>query len=644
MDILKKNNWSKINEAYHIFINTGKILPNVVRPFIEESWLRSKNNAPWSTRTGLIGDKEYNSLLAENAELIKYAAPIMRYMYAANNHYYEDNFVQLIEKSGVILDVCTRTCDYPLPTKKRISEKEVGTCLTALVLVTGQPVELGGAEMFKVCYHTCYGGAAPIKDADGNLLGVISLYNNFGKIPEQPLEFVTAAAELISYMLNNKEKIEHTVLETNQYFTKMINSVNDYVILVDKAGIIVNYNIKCNQIFGEYEIRGKNCLEFGMELDQIIFGTPFANKDTFKIKFEGKEHNFLLHNNVTVKWFDNEHTLLLFNSIAPQQPHLKVLDIKKDIDTFEKIIGNCQNHNEVIHKARRAAKVPTNVLIDGESGTGKEIVARAIHNASDRANKPFIAINCGSIPKDILNSELFGYEEGAFTGGKKGGQIGKFEAANGGTILLDEIGEMPLEMQVSLLRFLQDKNVTRVGGQKPKKIDVRIMAATNRNLNKQIEEGFFREDLFYRLKVIHISLPPLRERKDDILLIADYYVDYYSSLYGLPKMTLDQDTKNLLYQYPWHGNVRELANIIENIVVFSDSDKITPDLLPREVLEYQPGLDSRNSEKLEDNEREIIKMALQKAKGNVSNAAKVIGISRNTLYRKIDKYGLQSLK
>ncbi len=650
MEVLKNTDWSKINEAYQVFINTGRILPGAVRPRIEQSWLRSQAESvnPWTSRPGSVNDEEYNALLKECAGLLEISRPVLQYMYATNNHAFEDNMVNITEKSGVVLDCCTRTSSYHSPVGRKVTESRYGTSQTSIVLADPEPIEVGGAEIYKVCMQTCFGGCAPVKDASGDLIAAVTLFNNYGKIPEQPLEFVIAGADLISSLLRDKTAARRNILEANPLFTKMINYVNDFILVVDNEGRIVNANDKCLELLAEKrtDLIGKNCREFDINLGELISDSDYVNKDSFDIRVLSQQFNCLLQNNKTVKWLNNqEHTLLLFSIAEPPKPCARLVTSKIKIDVFSKIVGKSEYHDSLINLVNRAAKVQANVLVYGESGTGKEVFARAVHNASPRASKPFIALNCGSFSKDILTSELFGYEDGAFTGGKRGGKIGKFEAAHGGTILLDEIGEMPLEMQVSLLRFLQDRTITRVGGHEAKKVDVRIIAATNRNLEKHIADSLFRQDLYYRLKVVQVTLQPLRNRKDDILPIADYYVDYFATLYGLGRLSLSQEARNFLYQYNWPGNIRELANAIENAVVFVDGPEITPDLLPSEIREYQSSrLTTLNPERLEQQEKEIIIRALKAAKGNVSYAAKSIGISRNTLYRKIDKYSLHFLK
>lgn len=646
MNTLKNADWSKVNEAYQLFITTGQLLPNAIRPQVARSWQRSHSLGvdPWTPRPDPISDAEFIDIAEVNREFLELATPVMHYMYGTNNKDYVDNLVQITDKTGVVLDFFTRISVLPNPRKKRLTENHIGTGLTGIVLAEQIPVEVGGPEYYKVCYQTCFGGAAPVKDSNGKLIGILSLYNNYGKIPQQPLEFVETAARLIENLLECKNDGKTISLESNPYFTKMLNCVTEYAVVVDQQGYIINFNDKLCDLLNlpRERLIGRACQDFGIHLNQLISDENYANKDSFSLRGDTNSYCCLLQNNKTVKSFnDQENTLLLFSLMESMKCCARFVQKQASIESMSQIIGRSSVHDKLTSFAKRAAVVPSNVLIEGESGTGKEVMARYIHNASPRVDKPFIAINCGAIPKDLLQSELFGYEEGAFTGGKKGGKNGCFEAADKGTLLLDEIGDMPLEMQVSLLRFLQDKIVVRVGSQSGKKVDVRIIAATNRDLKSRVNEGLFRQDLYYRLRVINITLPPLRSRRDDILPIAEYYLSHYAGLYGLENMFLTQETKNRLYQYNWPGNVRELANVMERVVVFSDDKEITPDLLPTEILQSQLEIPGISSSRLEDKERELIVNALYVARGNVSKAAKSIGISRNTLYRKIDKYGIQ---
>lgn len=313
--------------------------------------------------------------------------------------------------------------------------------------------------------------------------------------------------------------------------------------------------------------------------------------------------------------------------------------------SFENLVGDSPSMNEVKALAKKAAKTNSNVLILGESGTGKELFAHALHNASCRNLGPFVKINCAAIPAQLLESELFGYEEGAFTGAKKGGKKGKFELANGGTILLDEIGDMPLTMQAKLLRVLQEKEVERLGGNILKNIDVRIISSTNKDLEKLVKKNEFREDLFYRLNVMVIKLPALRERKEDIEALTNELKMKIANRLGIYVEGISPDAIEYLKSYNWPGNIRELENVIERSINLLDTDLIIkPKHLPARLTRKKSKtylMGNRNLKSIvEDVEKEVIMECLEKTKGNKNKAAKILGISRVGLYKKIERYGL----
>ena len=316
------------------------------------------------------------------------------------------------------------------------------------------------------------------------------------------------------------------------------------------------------------------------------------------------------------------------------------------IYTFDKIIGKNENFLKIIEYSKKIANSKSTILITGESGTGKEIFAQAIHNYSDRKENVFMAVNCGAIPEKLIEAELFGYEEGAFTGAKKGGNPGKFEMASGGTIFLDEIGEMPVEMQVKLLRVIEEEVIVRIGGYKQTPINVRIIAATNKNLKEEVENGNFRRDLFYRLNVLPIHLPSLKDRKEDICILVDYYMNRISRKLNKRKVEITDDQMNKLVQYDWPGNIRELENIIEYFVniEYVDESVIETESLYKErkregsYIYYDE--DFMFNMNLESLEKSHIENVIKKFKGNVTLAAKAMGIGRNTLYRKIKKYNI----
>lgn len=321
--------------------------------------------------------------------------------------------------------------------------------------------------------------------------------------------------------------------------------------------------------------------------------------------------------------------------------------------TFDKIIGKSKELKKIIENCKLVANSPSTILIQGESGTGKEVLAQSIHNYSNRRESKFVAINCGAVPKDIIESELFGYEEGAFTGSKKGGRIGKIEFSNNGTLFLDEIGEMPLCMQVKLLRVLQEGKITRVGSNKEIKLNLRVIAATNKNLKEEIQKGTFREDLYYRLCVIPINIPPLRERKEDIINLIHYFLEVKTKMLNKKEITLNESLMENLINYKWPGNVREIENVIENLVnlngnlsinfnIEKDTKKSNVTNKEKDVLDKisndNKDIFKEEELNLEFVEKQTIIKSLKYTNNNLTKASKLLGISRNTLYLKLKKY------
>lgn len=334
--------------------------------------------------------------------------------------------------------------------------------------------------------------------------------------------------------------------------------------------------------------------------------------------------------------------------------------------TFQSIVGQSESYTEVLQRAQTAAQSNSNVLLLGESGAGKDVIAQAIHNASPRKNQPFIVINCAAFSKELIASELFGYESGAFTGAKKGGSIGKFELANHGTLFLDEIGDMPLDLQANLLRAIEQKRFMKVGGIEEIGVDVRIIAATNINLREKIKHRLFRQDLYYRLGVVRLKLPPLRERREDILLLADYFLQSLCVRFNRPGTFLSEDAKEFLLSYHWPGNVRELQNLLEGIisiynVPIIDKRQIaryleynpmadpTPELMPRltdelvpELWDEAPAAGTARHLTLRPSQvgKDVLLRAMEDNRYNLTKTAQALGISRRTLYRRLEEYDL----
>ncbi|MHB1394872.1 MAG: sigma-54 interaction domain-containing protein [Clostridia bacterium] len=318
---------------------------------------------------------------------------------------------------------------------------------------------------------------------------------------------------------------------------------------------------------------------------------------------------------------------------------------------FNEVVGESSSVKKVLMVAYKAAQTRSNVLIRGESGTGKGLIAKAIHNNSSRANGPYSIVNCGAIPSTLLESELFGYEQGAFTGANRR-KIGKFEQANGGTIFLDEIGDMPADMQVKILRVIQDKELERIGGNETIKCDVRIIAATHRNLEALIEKGTFREDLYYRLNVVPIYVPALKERREDIPMLLEYFINKISSNMERKIIGISKEAESCLLDYDWPGNIRELENLIERVIALTDGDEIEISNLPsymstlyqiNERTDFNATLINMNNAgniaTLEEYEKEIIKQALVKF-GSFNAAGKALGITHKTVALKARRYNI----
>lgn len=311
--------------------------------------------------------------------------------------------------------------------------------------------------------------------------------------------------------------------------------------------------------------------------------------------------------------------------------------------SFADIMTKSKNMQKAIEVAQIAARNDSTVMLVGESGTGKEMFAQAIHNYNHRKNSPFVAVNVGAVPKDLVESEFFGYEEGAFTGARRGGRPGKFELANGGTIFLDEIEEMTLAAQQNLLRVIQEREVTRIGGTHALPIDVRIITATKSKLIDKVKRGEFREDLYYRLNVIRIPIPNLKEREDDIMLLVNNFIKIHCQKFGIPIKKVAEASRKYFLEYNWPGNVRELENMVEGIITFAlDDEVIKPKHLPRELINLKNKKEKNiKLMSLEAAEKNAVINALEKSNNNISQAAEILNVSRATLYNKLNKYNIE---
>ncbi|MFT9496891.1 sigma-54-dependent Fis family transcriptional regulator [Anaerosolibacter sp.] len=461
------------------------------------------------------------------------------------------------------------------------------------------------------------------------------------------MAFLHRMTDLIASKLMDEEKTEKIQLLA-QELEIVLDAVDHGIIAVDAVGRIMHLNVKASRLF---RLDAKNAIHrnIGEILDKIDFHDIKMRSISIKNRaFSYKKETYGVRGiygvNPIIVGVETVGFVFTFSNIS------EALNVVNDMIgstiemKFHHIMGESKEILDVKEEAKKASESPSTVLIQGESGTGKELFARAIHFQGKRRKGPFIPINCAAIPEQLLESELFGYEEGAFTGAKRGGKAGKFELANNGTIFLDEIGDMPLHLQAKLLRVLQENAIEKIGGREYIPIDVRVIAATNKNLEEKVLEGEFRKDLYYRLNVIPLNIPPLRERMGDIDILVDHLLQKCNHKLGKCVEGLETSALEILMNYQWPGNVRELENTIEYAVNMCSHHKISEVDLPKRLRSGE-GEKQQNSVKgvmtIRELEYREIKKALRMCEGSkqpMDRAAELLGLSRATLYRKLKEY------
>ena len=465
------------------------------------------------------------------------------------------------------------------------------------------------------------------------------------------LNFIQSMCELVALKLKEEEVrkkeqlILHKLDNQNQVLNRIIEQISDGYVLMDVDNTVLNINKKALRLLRmeAEEVIGKNILDIiadpvfhSMILDECVnmYEKIRIGEESYGVTF--------------YKIAEKEEDLakiLNFKTIESISSRLAGEAFRDNQITMEHILGKSESMRRLKGIARKVAKTMPNILLTGETGTGKEMFARAIHNISDRSDNPFIAVNCAAIPMELLESELFGYDTGAFTGAKKGGKIGKFELANNGTIFLDEIGDMPFHLQAKLLRVLQERKIERIGGNRQISLNIRIISATNRDLEKMVEKGEFREDLYYRLNIFEIHLPPLRERTEDIPLLVHYFINKYRDFFGVDVDGVSKEAMDVLCAYPWKGNIRELENVVQYMISMN-VDNATgligivnlPETLKNKEQEEETETVDTEGRSLSELEEKKIEEALKKygkTTEGKKKAAKELGISLATLYRKL---------
>lgn len=464
--------------------------------------------------------------------------------------------------------------------------------------------------------------------------------DSYLKFTEQISDFISGKLFEIEEEIEKRERMD--------ILKKIVNISGKGVIILDERGNIVDINTSAKEKLGLED--KENGIGYP-KINIIPKKNQITNQVLYNIEFD--KNRYILHGKMESFESLSNKKYRIFIFEFEEKQIIKGNEIVEDVRTdIFNIIGNSKKIEEVRKMIKKIANSPSTILITGESGTGKELVAKAIHSCSDRVNDPFIAINCGAIPETLLESELFGYVRGAFSGASGEGRIGKFELANNGIIFLDEIGEMPLSLQVKLLRVLQERKIERLGSNKSIDLNIRVIAATNADLLSLIEQGKFRKDLYYRLNVLEIELPPLRERKEDIEILLESLIKKYSLSFNKSLLKVDSNLLKILKNYNWPGNIRELENIIEYLVNMQDEFgnldnevivKIEEKLNKKQKTIERASFKVNNTLTLEAVEKEMIKESLKKygtSREGKEMCAKELGIGIATLYRKIEKFKL----
>ena len=424
----------------------------------------------------------------------------------------------------------------------------------------------------------------------------------------------------------------------------------DGILVVNREGIIEYHRIPLNSYWCSQDTVGRHILELYPELDgesSTILTALRTGRASYNVLQDINNHRGerVLLESTTIPIVVDGRVECVVDSSKYHTIDQRVIRGGEGggLSTLDRMLTEDPAMLALKSRIRDVAGLDSSVLIYGETGTGKELFAQAIHNDGPRRNRPFVAINCGAIPKELLESELFGYEEGAFTGAQKGGRPGKFELADTGTLFLDEIGDMPFDMQVKLLRVLQSGEIQRVGGLRTVPVDLRIISATNKDLKQAIAQHQFRADLYYRISTLSILVPPLRERAEDILPLAEHFIHRHELRLNRHPVPLPQETAEAILRYPWPGNIRQLESAVERAVHLAEGGALLPEHFGiADLMENRrPAAPTPAQATLEDIERQAIAAALVRFGGNISQTAFALGVSRPTLYRKMSKYGLE---
>lgn len=645
--------YNKISQEWKNFISTGLADSTIISKPILDSWkrCRRKGMCPYTKASSVVLQEEkLKELLDQNKELIDICLPFMKNLH---NFVKDSGFVvALSDSEGYLLEIVgDRDIVANIKRGNFIvgacwNEETTGTNGIGTVLKLGRPMQVFAYEHYCICSHSWTCSGAPIHNPNGEIIGIIDMTGPHSKVNSHTLGMVVAAANAIDNLLCLKDALTACQV-ANNFQETVLRSIPESLIALDNKHVITLINKNAQKIFNLHpdSILGKHIEDIFDSKNETFLSIATSSQSTTDVEVrifkDGNYSDYTLTCN-TILSTDKRVAgkILILNEIKRAKNLVVKMTGARARFCFKDIVGNNASFLNALGLAKMASENISNVLLLGESGTGKDIFAQAIHNNSNQSRGPYVAINCAAVPRDLIASELFGYAGGAFTGSKKGGNPGKFELADEGTIFLDEIGEMPMELQTTLLRVIEEKTITRIGGRNVRPVNVRIIAATNKNLRDEVRKGNFREDLYYRLDVFTITIPPLRERKSDIPLLADCFIKSLNSKMGKSVNEIDERALKILMDYSWPGNVRELQNVIERAINIAQSDILTADILSPEITDHLR-IHENNQENfsLEDVERQTI-LRMMNFHSKKADLAKKLKISRSTLYRKLDKYNI----
>ncbi|WP_323766086.1 sigma-54-dependent Fis family transcriptional regulator [Marinovum sp.] len=639
-------------EAWERFVSAGTEVedrPRKVRDEILASWRRSRESGVDAASVAsrkVYDDHQLHLRRERNAALRKAASAAFKRL---EPHLKEARTILILaDDHGVIIDaigdahVLDEGQEIHLELGGDWSEKTIGTNGIGTALKTGKPAYVHASEHFAegVQAWTCAG--APIFDPfTQTVIGVVDLSGPPQIFRQHNVALVLAAAREIEIALAEQKQVERTQL-LEAFLMSDYSRAHDSVVLVDQTGRVLfrrGFDKEMLQRAKELSVGHKLLPKLAGLSDQDIPKLLPLNVEAEgieRLKLEGVFRGAAL-------FLRDRNRVQRQGETCTIKPRANVVE-----DQIQ-IVGSSPKMVDAMGLAERAALANVSVLIHGETGVGKELFARLIHSRLSDDKAPYVPVNCAAISSDLIGAELFGYATGAFTGAAQGGRAGKFEQASGGVLCLDEIGDMPIELQPYLLRALEQRAIYRIGCSTRRPVDVRLVAMTNRDLRQEIEKGNFRRDLFYRLGVMTIEVPPLRERGDDVIALLDHFSQHYATETGQPPMTFTDKVQNLLRRYQWPGNVRELRNVVQRFYLIKSDSVVTERDLPPEILDdfEADGEDSLvhilggHSGDLESIEASAIRRTISAENGNLTRVAQVLGISRPTLYRKMKRYRIQ---